>query len=276
MGYYFMKHSIFIKTIFLLVGVFILFTSKAQPMNTIDILQNLKPFSIYLDELKKEEFLSLQEEKEFDHLEKSISSEYNFITLELYCITRVSDSNRKKFEQRLLCKLRFEIVNDKILFKELYHEDPLRKAALALAIPANKKITEISWQTKVEDKSFYNEKLKYLTAADEIASLAMNCTRGDDYRPGFYSEVEVNEEYIKLSQTNHMNAKSLDHKKDYSLRKLEFKIPLTDQESPKSLFNSYHIGAMQIYFSDNSSENNKSCGDKIEKKIEEITTNWKE
>jgi hypothetical protein len=70
-----------------------------------------------------------------------------------------------------------------------------------------------------------------------------------------------------------MNAKSLDHKKDYSLRKLKFTIPLTINQSDVPSFD-YQIGEMLIEFSDHSSERNLFCGDAILEQIERERNNF--
>lgn len=212
----------FVKKIFLFALLFVFFELNAQKMKTIDILQNLKPYVEFLEQLKKEETSTLQNGNAFEYLEKSIRCQYSFITLELYCVTKSADSG--EFDRRLLCQIKFEIVQDKIEFKEVYHQKP-RQDALRLAIVDNKKISGIPWQKEVSDKSFCKEYLEYLAAADEIASISANCASGDNYYPGFYSEIKIGEKGIELNQINHMNSKSLDHKQNYSLRDLQIFIP---------------------------------------------------
>jgi hypothetical protein len=111
---------------------------------------------------------------------------------------------------------------------------------------------------------------RYLIIAESIARCAQHCAVGDNYRPGYFSDMIVTPEGITLQQINHMNARSLDHKKNYSLRNLEFFIPLK-QTSPgtRSLLPDDHIGVMRISFSDRSSQNNRACGEKILEKIAE-------
>jgi hypothetical protein len=107
-----------------------------------------------------------------------------------------------------------------------------------------------------------------LTIADEIAKQAHHFSAGDDYRPGYYSEIALNDNGIVLKQINHWNARSIDHKKDYTLRNLEFYISLTE-DKPKLSFQQEYIGKMIVLFSDRSSENKKRCADRILKKINE-------
>jgi hypothetical protein len=124
------------------------------------------------------------------------------------------------------------------------------------------------WQEKPHNKIYLNEGISdYLTIADTIASQAVNCASGDDYRPGNFSRISVSDDSIILSQINYMNSRSIDHKNDYSLRKLEVLIPLTVMESNDSLYD-YRIGDMLIEFSDRSSPNNRQCGKAIKEQIE--------
>lgn len=111
---------------------------------------------------------------------------------------------------------------------------------------------------------------RYLIVAESIARSAQHCAKGDDYRPGYFSEIIVTPEGITLQQINHMNSRSPDHKKDYSLRNLEFFIPLKPSSpGTRSLLPDDHIGIMRISFSDGSSPNNRACGEKILEKIAE-------
>lgn len=110
--------------------------------------------------------------------------------------------------------------------------------------------TKISWSKDVVD---------YIRTADEVASLSVDCAAGDSYSPGNFSKVILSKDHIELQQINHMNAKSLDHKKNYSLRSLVFKIPVNV------------VGEMEVRFSDNSSENNKRCGDQIESELKRLS-----
>jgi hypothetical protein len=111
---------------------------------------------------------------------------------------------------------------------------------------------------------------RYLTIAESIARCAYHCTSGDDYRPGYFSEIIVTRESITLQQINHMHARSLDHKNSYSLRDLEFFIPVGPSPEDKlPLLSDDHIGTMHIMFSDRSSGSNRTCGDRILEKIAE-------
>jgi hypothetical protein len=110
----------------------------------------------------------------------------------------------------------------------------------------------------------------YLAIAGSIAACAYLCAAGDDYWPGYFSEITVQSEGITLRQVNHMNSKSSNHKNDYSLRDLQFFIPSKQSVRQKPLvMDEDYIGTMRISFSDRSSQNNKKCGDRILQKIRE-------
>jgi hypothetical protein len=93
--------------------------------------------------------------------------------------------------------------------------------------------------------------LQQIDTADNIASVALNCTAGDDYRPGNFSKVLLAANHIELQQVNYMNAKSLDHKNDYSLRSLVFRISVKGDTK------------MITEFTDRSSQNNRECGERV-------------
>lgn len=169
-----------------------------------------------------------------DQDEIEVSSAYSFIIIEARDL-----------------KVQFEVDQKSPKIYELYPDNQSIRV----------KIESAQWPTfnSPSNKEILSEEIiKNLSLADSIAALAYNCTSGDDYRPGNFSKIILTENEIELQQINHMNAKSLDHKKDYSLRSLIFKI---DRKNPKE--------KMSIEFRDNSSANNKSCGDAIQKAIDE-------
>jgi hypothetical protein len=122
-----------------------------------------------------------------------------------------------------------------------------------------------------DSSSLSSEVNAYLTMAESIATPAYLCAAGDDYRPGYFSEISLDANGITLEQINHMNSRSLNHKTDYSLRNLEFFIPLDDspEQNKRPGIDTEYIGKMRVDFSDRSSENNRKCGDKIMEKLEE-------
>ena len=235
-------------------------------MKAVDILNNLKPFTYLLNNIQSQESLYLKKNSDFLKLTKEVRSEYSFILLELNYVSKEAE-NLKYSRNRIYCKIEFEIQNDKILFKKLYCEDPSRTNALESLIKAGQNIT--SWSTKPNQPLFDTDTItNYLIIADNIAHTASNCTSGDNYRPGNFSCISLEEEYITLSQINYMNSRSSAHKDDYSLRKLEFIIPIAQSRKAADNYD-YQIGEMMIEFSDHSSKNNKTCGDALKEKITE-------
>lgn len=243
-------------------------------MKTIHILQNLTIFQTLLDELHRKETERLQHMPGFVQLVKSISNQYSFITLRLGLRTE-SASDRSEYSEKIYCQISFEISGNTVVFKELYHENADDKEALTMAILNDDSVNRIAWQTSFENAFYHSEEtMRYLSIADEIAAAAYNCTSGDDYYPGYFSEIQRSDGMLKLSQVNHMNSRSLQHKNNYSLRKLEFFIPLSEHTEEKPFYD-YEIGKMKLYFKDSSSANNKKCGDAIVAKIEEALANYK-
>ncbi len=240
----------------LLIQFLISFETKAQSMKAIEILQNLIPYEELLHELQERAFPSLEQNGNEVTFAKRISSSYSFITLGLYR------------EASVVLQVRFETVRDTIVFKELYVEDAQKKEALTTFVRENKRVCDIPWRKEVKNDFYHSKEVTdYLSQADEIAAIAVNYASGDSYRPGAFSEIEIEEDGIRLSQINHMNAKSLSHKENYSLRELEFFIPFEKGQEIKRRWQEYRLGEMRIQFSDRSSKNNKPCGDEIEKKI---------
>lgn len=78
---------------------------------------------------------------------------------------------------------------------------------------AKTKIEAATWpgfQTNTPTRfPWSNDILQQLESADSIASLAVNCTAGDDYYPGNFSKVILSQHHIELQQINYMDAKSL-------------------------------------------------------------------
>jgi hypothetical protein len=184
-----------------------------------------------------------------------ISSAYSFVTLDV----------RSK-EGELLCRIEFEVDSTGAKLEELYCK--------------NSGLNQLLW-SKLKQKSlpgldergtealpWSNEIRNSIEQADKIAALCLNCTNGDNYRPGNFSKITILDDRIVLEQVNKMNAKSLDHKKDYSLRTLEFVIPLS-KTLPVS-FGQVKIGEMLVEFSDNSSENNRRCGERVREELERL------
>jgi hypothetical protein len=242
-------------------------------MNAIDILNNLKPYQELLNEVYAHELSYFQEQNSPVKMVKGVSIAYRSVTLDL-SIAYPSQSNTNSVPLKLYCRISFELADPGSLLNELYCEDESRIPLLEELIHKNKLIGKEVWPTEMPSGVYYNEKVsRYLGIADAIAKRAENCAAGDGYHPGYFSNIFVNDERIVLSQVNHMNAKSLDHKKDYSLRNLKFTIPLTINQSDVPSFD-YQIGEMLIEFSDRSSERNLFCGDAILEQIEKERNNF--
>lgn len=218
-----------------------------------NILHALSPFQQALQELQA------HEQKHLDPtvvLHKSITLAYRFLTLSL------------KNENELHARITFEVKQDMVVLAECYVANASRKALLEKIIGDNVSLKNFRWSAAA-DHEYKNDTVitRCLAIADTIAGVAVNCARGDDYSPGCYSSMEITDEKIVLSQINRMNAKSLDHKNDYSLRDLEFTIPLAPLTAVASRFDAYQVGPMLVYFSDHSSPNNRTCGDRIKEQI---------
>lgn len=162
---------------------------------------------------------------------KTISNAYSFITADL-----VGTGNNT-------ATIEFEITATSGQLSRIYPEIEELKM----------RITSAGWPglDSVTDDDLPEHVVKSLMKADSIANLVLNCASGDDYWPGNFSEVIYGSKYIELRQVNYMNAKSLDHRKDYSLRSLVFHVPMSADTK------------MTWEFTDRSSENNRRCGDSI-------------
>lgn len=184
-----------------------------------------------------------------DDLTLDVISQYSFITAEM------------KKSNQFFGQVRFEVTDNEGKLISLYCEDGSLQKILTTKMESE---TWPGWAPPSSTVLPYSQQvLSSMEIADSIAALAKNCTRGDEYRPGNFSKVMLTSNLIKLEQVNHMNAKSLAHKKDYSLRSLVFTIPLESNSPDERSFHGYKIGIMTANFSDNSSENNRPCGDRI-------------
>lgn len=229
-------------------------------MKAIEILYNLSPYQSLLEEIYQREN---KEDLNFVW-NKSLKSQYSFITLEL----RVMPRDEPDGYGELVIQATFEIGNKNVVLNEIYCEDESKRKALEQLIKSNKEVHDAHWHREPNNTWYHDEKVTaYINMADEIAGEAYNCNSGDDYRPGYFSEIEIKNSMIVLSQVNLHNARSSDHKEDYHMRKLYFYIPL-EKEAVKTTFDmNYELGEMQIAFSDHSSPNNRACGQKIVEQI---------
>ena len=186
---------------------------------------------------------------EHRELALDVTNQYSFITIDI-------TKSGEPFGQ-----VRFELTGEAAKLSSLHCEDDSLKKIIANRIELE---TWPGWTSPSSiDMPYADQVLQSMQTADSVAALARNCTRGDDYRPGNFSKISVDSNRIRLEQINHMNAKSLAHKNDYSLRKLVFTIPLETNPANEGSLQKYQIGIMTAEFSDRSSENNRRCGDKI-------------
>ena len=114
---------------------------------------------------------------------------------------------------------------------------------------------------------FTEEVMNCVKIADEIAQQAYQCNAGDNYYPGYFSEILLNAKGISLSQVNKWNSRSIDHKHDYTMRELHFFIPYNHYQLSHPSRGEDFIRNMSVSFSDASSQNNRQCGDLIRDKI---------
>lgn len=166
----------------------------------------------------------------------SISSEYSFITV------NIAENGKPAIN------FRFQIADRSVKIYSIHCDDKSTEADV------NSKLLSTNWpgfQKNSTPLPWSTDITQQLEAIDNIASLALNCTAGDDYHPGNFSKILLTSTSIELQQINYMKAKSLDHKNDYSLRSLVFRLPLSGN------------GKLITEFNDRSSDNNRHCGDRI-------------
>jgi hypothetical protein len=228
-------------------------------MNTLELVRSLSDYVLLLTTLESREqkyYVAMGEP--LPEFVKSVSLSYRRILL---CLNTTSASEQLP-STYLQCKL--EIDQERVNLIDVYCENTDQVEAITDYLlhhlpdrfPSN------------PDTTYSKETLRYLTIADNIGRQAYHCSAGDDYYPGYFSEIRIEEDQIILKQINRWNARSIDHKNDYHMRDLEFYIPLTPL-AIKPLYQDEAIGGMRIRFSDSSSKNNKGCGEKIRQKIEE-------
>lgn len=227
-------------------------------MTALEIVSILQPYQEYL--------IRLQESEAFQHPEHSwdltVSLSYTFITLKILRGTK--DQTRKD----LFIQIIFRIENNQILLSEIFHANKIDTQQLIDDIKLNKTLHEISLTFKQQQKIAFSDKiLNYLLIADRISMHAVNRYAGDNYWPGNYSTIKLTSNAIVLEQVNHMNSRSLNHKENYSLRSLIFKIPLQHALPFKQSFDDVLLENMVISFSDHSSPNNREAGDAIQEQI---------
>jgi len=234
-------------------------------MDTINLLHGLHSYLFLLKAIESMELTDRQASKDSaDAFVKTISLSYDTITLKLDTGAAREDGN---FSPSLYLECTFRIDQGNVTFEEVYCRNTDRMDEIKKFIIAQAPDDGYPWNPNTKEDTYSGEILNYLTIADEIAKQGYSCCSGDNYRPGYFSKIIVEERRIVLEQINHLNAKSLDHRNDYNMRNLEFFIPFHPTEEKPSSFHGHHIGQMLINFSDGSSRNNKHCGTLIKEKI---------
>jgi hypothetical protein len=228
-----------------------------------NILNNLFEYASLLKSIKS---IALTLEKQHGNPDvvmiQTASIAYDTVTLLLH---------RKDLNDKfgtLYFKCEFQITDGHGHYEEFYCASRQAEIELKKFIHDTVPAFGFLWNNTSDKGSFTDEVINYLAISDRIAQQGYLCTSGDNYRPGYFSEIMIQDEAITLKQINWHNARSIDHKHDYHMRELEIIIPF-DQPYKESKFLDHKIGNMMILFSDRSSQKNKTCGDKILQKIEE-------
>ncbi|WP_073137200.1 hypothetical protein [Chryseolinea serpens] len=233
---------------------------------TIDLLSGLQEVRTLLTTIELMEMKHhAQSGDPADAFHKMIVLSYNVLKLKLFIDKKLP--KQEGHSPALYLQVTFEINEDKLEHSGLYCEERDREPEIAQFIRQSKSPVGFLWSTKKRDVFYSDSVIQYLSLADSIAMQAQHCGLGDDYQPGYYSEIVLEDARIHLKQINHWNARSIDHRDDYFLRDLEFEIPLQPVAARSSFLNDA-IGDMQIYFSDRSSDKNKGCGRNIQEQIQ--------
>lgn len=233
-------------------------------MNTIDLLKGLQAFVSLLTTIKKMEQAHHDLKGGLNiTLTSSISLRYSFVTLKIDSKKKEQPLGEKVLPSRYT-KITFQIDQQGVSCTEVYAAQKDRENVLRDFIFQNIPV----WNTNKPTSVYGEETVRYLEIADLIARNGYLCSAGDNYSPGYFSEIKIEDNRIILRQINRWNSKSLDHRDDYHMRDLEFFIPLQSAEGGYS-FHDNRIGQMLINFTDHSSNNNKACGESIMKKMME-------
>jgi hypothetical protein len=229
-------------------------------MTTIELLGGLQAYVALLATLRDLE----TQKNPGEQYSSTVSLSYNTLTLKLDVISESAQDRRSSL---LYLQCTFRIAQQNVFFSEIYCQNNEREKELKDLIVHHTPAAGRAWNPVVQANIYKPEVVRYLAIADEIAKEGDSCSQGDNYSPGYFSEIIVADKEIELKQINHWNARSIDHKDDYHLRDLKFFIPLHSNEEKISRHD-YAIGKMFIDLSNRSSRNNRHCGDKIREKIE--------
>ena len=188
-------------------------------MDTIDLLKNLYAYEVLLDDLRKFEAKAVGED--ITKLVKTITLSYSRITAELI-------DTREDYPY-VGIEFDYDIKNTSWNFLSVHCRQKAREQEIQKFIVDYK-------ASKSNESTYSSETSQYLTAADAIAKTTVNCSSGDNYYPGYFSKIILEESKIVLEQINRHNARSSDHRDDYFLRDLVFTIPLTSVDPERNHF----------------------------------------
>lgn len=236
------------------------FMSLSQSITSRTLLNKLKPYWIFLEDIRQD-----LEKSNGNKFESVLEQSYDFIQLDL------RDSS-----QQLFLRITYKIeLPGKLIRYDFYCAD--KKISTRLESNADKLVGAFTWDSIPENIFELNTKqIEYLQIADRIASLG-----NDSYlsaKPSVYKSVIITSDFIKLDQSNHWNSRSLD-KDNYYLRDLQFVIPLKENINNKDrrkILDCYYIEDMEINFSDGSAKSHKDIGDKIKTQIDIEIKKYKE
>jgi len=231
-------------------------------MNSLAIVHELHKYFLLLTAIEEREKEIIRENTPAPKFNKSVSLRYDWLTLTIKYNNGEMDFYSAYFEAT------FNISGQTVKFTELHYvPDQAKRKNEILDFLLRHVPKSFDNAMLPNSESLNKETVQYLSIADEIAKQAYLCSSGDDYRPGYFSEISMDDTGIMLNQINHWNSRSIAHKQDYHLRNLEFQIS-NEIRGEKLPYGADQIGRMMIVFSDRSSNNNKSCGDKIYNEIQ--------
>lgn len=224
------------------------FIGYSQSISSKQVLQKLGPYWDFADNIRKQ----IEDTSKYEW-QTVIEQSYGFIIVEI----RRDYSIFLRVEYQVQQK-EMKIYNFYCAEKKL--EKRMKKKCQILEKP-------FDWNDVSNSYFKFSKEIEnYLEIADRIAA------KGNDIsaRPSDFGRIILRSDYIKLSQNNHWNSRSLDHKDSYFMRDLSFKIKFADpsKEHPKKDKNiiaigQYFIGFMEINFNDGSAKSQQGTGDEI-------------
>jgi len=225
-------------------------------MKSIQLISNLFTFYSFAKALER----NFNEQSSTEQWQINIKSQFLFITLEV--------SRKSAATKELAIKIQYILKENKATLYSLYCHGNINEQEIRTFI-GEEKMETLNWDIDPTPISTIEAAtVRYLSIADSIAEITYNLSSGDNYEPSYYSEVNLSENEITLLQSNHHNARSINHKNDYYLRDLKIRIPLAEKLLTP-VYGDEPFGKLLIQFNDCSSPNNKSQGMLLAKKIQE-------